>query len=50
MVAVLTLHHPDAAAKDWRTIQAAMVDMGISAKTKKLVKGSRKAHILLTPG
>jgi len=50
IVAVLTFHHPDVAAKDWRTIQTAMVDAGISARTKKLGKGSRKGYISLTPG
>lgn len=47
---VLTQHHPDVDAKDWRTIQAAMKDAGIEAKRRKLGKEGRKQHILLTPG
>lgn len=50
IVAVLTQHHPDVEAKGWRTIQTAMVDAGIPARTKKLGKGGRSRYISLTPG
>lgn len=50
LVAVVMAHQPDVAAKDWRTIQAALVDAGISARTKKLVKGGQEGYISLTPG
>lgn len=50
VVAVLTLHHPDVDSKEWRTIEAAMVDADISAEPRMLGKGGGRAFISLTPG